>query len=245
MNEEKARTLLSAFRPGGQDAADPVFADALRQAEQDPDLARWLTAEREFDRAMQKKLADVPVPSGLLDDILAIPAVTRAPSFWRRQRGALALAASLLLLVGGLWAASGLFAPPLSFEAFPRVAAGHVSRPFRLEHASLSLEAAERWSRLRLRDGLPESLLAAAERGIGCRSFNWRGESIYLFCFSLEDGELAHFFVMDAGALPDAAPDGALQFGVHGNWNTARWADERHAYVLASEVDMDSVRALL
>ena len=245
MNDEKAKTLLSAFRPGGQDAADPVFAEALRQSEHDPDLARWLSAEREFDRAFQKKLSEVPVPTGLLDEILAMPEVTCSPSFWRRRRRVLALAASLLLLAGGLWTASGLLVPRLSFEMFPQMAADHVSRPFRLEHASLSLEAAERWSQVRLRDGLPESLRAAAEQGIGCHSFNWRGESIYLFCFSLEDGELAHFFVMNANALPDVVPGDTLQFAVHGEWNTASWADDRHAYVLASAANMDTVRALL
>ena len=41
MTSEAARKILAIYRPT-IDGGDPQFADALAQAERDPELARWL-----------------------------------------------------------------------------------------------------------------------------------------------------------------------------------------------------------
>jgi hypothetical protein len=41
MTNESAKFLLSAYRPNGTDAHDPVFKEALEQAPCDPELATW------------------------------------------------------------------------------------------------------------------------------------------------------------------------------------------------------------
>jgi hypothetical protein len=41
MNNSEAKYILGAYRADGQDAAEPAFAEALRQAETDPDLGGW------------------------------------------------------------------------------------------------------------------------------------------------------------------------------------------------------------
>jgi hypothetical protein len=42
MSIEDAKLILSAYRPGDQDADDPQFREALELTRHDPDLARWI-----------------------------------------------------------------------------------------------------------------------------------------------------------------------------------------------------------
>lgn len=245
MNNAQARMLLAAYRPGGEDANDPVFREAMRQSELDPLLTLWFAEERKLDEAAQRKLAAVEVPPTLLPELLAIPLAAGSAGFWRRTRSAWAAAAGVALLVGGLWAARATTHPRLALSAFPHVAAALLNRPFQLEHTSLPLESAERWAGVALRKALTQPLLQAAERGIGCRTFRWRGRDIRLFCFSLPDGEVVHFFVMDAQAFPDAPPSPNPQFAQHRRWSTATWSDEAQAYVLASSGAIEHLKTLL
>ena len=71
MNNRDAQFVLSAFRPGGQDAHDSRFADALSQAKNDPALAQWLEEQLVFDRAFADALQSTPVPADLYRRILA------------------------------------------------------------------------------------------------------------------------------------------------------------------------------
>ena len=41
MKSKEARQLLEVYRPGGADAQDPQFQEALKQAGRDPALAGW------------------------------------------------------------------------------------------------------------------------------------------------------------------------------------------------------------
>ena len=60
MTEQEARLILQSYRPGGEDKDDPQFAEALREAERNPELARWLAEEQAFDCAMAAQLASAP-----------------------------------------------------------------------------------------------------------------------------------------------------------------------------------------
>ena len=42
MNEEKAKFILSAYRPGHEDRDDPEFAAALALVQSEPELQAWL-----------------------------------------------------------------------------------------------------------------------------------------------------------------------------------------------------------
>ena len=65
MKNDEAKFILSAYRPDGDDAGDARFAEALAQAEQDPELAPWLQEERRFDSVFCDALGAVPVPPDL------------------------------------------------------------------------------------------------------------------------------------------------------------------------------------
>ncbi|MEO0018966.1 MAG: hypothetical protein RLZZ522_2249 [Verrucomicrobiota bacterium] len=77
MDREQARFILSSFRAGGADRADPGFAAALELADADPELGQWLASERAFDAAFAAALVRVPLPEPLRQHILDHLAIER------------------------------------------------------------------------------------------------------------------------------------------------------------------------
>ncbi|HEY5991804.1 MAG TPA: hypothetical protein VIU10_04430, partial [Candidatus Udaeobacter sp.] len=77
MDNREAKFVLSAYRPGGQDANDPRFSEPLAQARHDPVLERWFQDSIAFDAAVTEKLCAVTVPPDLRDNILAGAKVSR------------------------------------------------------------------------------------------------------------------------------------------------------------------------
>jgi hypothetical protein len=76
MTNQEAKSILGAYRPNGQDAADAVFDEAVRQAQRDPQLGAWFAHSRGLDAAMMGKLRELAPPPGLKEAILAL---TRNP----------------------------------------------------------------------------------------------------------------------------------------------------------------------
>ncbi len=74
MNLDEAREILSACRI--EDAEDPLFTPALAFARREPELARWLAAERARDALLRRHLQAVPVPrmlrAALFDQLRAV-----------------------------------------------------------------------------------------------------------------------------------------------------------------------------
>lgn len=114
MDNARHRQLLRALRPHGADRLDPEAQPALRAAEADSALGRWLEKEQAFDRGLAERIQSVAVPVELRDSIFA--AVERsqpAPTPVRRRIfvhrpiatavAALAAAASLTLLLVLIW----------------------------------------------------------------------------------------------------------------------------------------------
>ena len=71
MNRHEAKRQLEVFRPGGADARDPCFAEALKQLEHDPELARWFNEQRRFDAVMAEGVKAVATPADLKAAILS------------------------------------------------------------------------------------------------------------------------------------------------------------------------------
>src|ERR1039458_1792759 len=95
MNNNEAKFLLCAYRPGGRDADDPAFAGALAQARQDPALGAWFAREQAFDTMMASQLGSIAPPPGLREAILTGASVSRASPVARRWPVWLARAAGL------------------------------------------------------------------------------------------------------------------------------------------------------
>ena len=65
MTNEEAKQILSACRPGGQDAGDPSISGALQHARNDPTLAAWFEREQAHSAVIAAKLREVAPPPGL------------------------------------------------------------------------------------------------------------------------------------------------------------------------------------
>jgi len=50
MNRHQAKEILQSYRPGGGDAGDPAFAEALEMTKHDAELRRWFDEQQTFDR---------------------------------------------------------------------------------------------------------------------------------------------------------------------------------------------------
>jgi hypothetical protein len=104
VNFDDAQFLLGAYRPGGQDARDPQFAESLARVRDDPALARWFEAERAFDAGVSAKLRAVPVTPDLRWQLMIGRKLSRPARSWRRRATRLGLAATvaiILLIVAG------------------------------------------------------------------------------------------------------------------------------------------------
>src|SRR5438132_13765919 len=69
MDSSEAKEILSLYREGIDDS-DPQFAEALAQAEHDPELSDWLRQQGESYRAVRNKLRETEPPAHLRDKIL-------------------------------------------------------------------------------------------------------------------------------------------------------------------------------
>lgn len=72
MDKERAKFILQSFRPDGEDASEPAFAEALELAAKDRELGEWLAAERAQDAAFAAMLSDVEIPEDLRDAIFDV-----------------------------------------------------------------------------------------------------------------------------------------------------------------------------
>ena len=67
MDPDLAKLTLSAYRPGTEDVRDPHFAEALSEAERNPELAAWFAEAQRFDAEMAALLEGAPVPAEVRD----------------------------------------------------------------------------------------------------------------------------------------------------------------------------------
>jgi hypothetical protein len=235
MNNDEAKFILNAYRPGGQDANDPQFHEALEQARHDPDLARWFDEQRELDNRIGTTLRTaLAPPPEFKSSLLAQRRLVRV-SFWRKPAWvATAIAASLALLltVGLLFTRS---AQSLDFAQY-RVAMSEFvdGRIDRLDLMSSEVNELRNWLE---QQGAPSDFVLpaglAGRPALGCRLKEWNGQKVSLLCFELENREVAHLLVIDRDALTDT-PLEAPEFVRSGPVATVAWSRDDKIYLLAS-----------
>jgi len=237
MNEQEARLILQACRPGEMDRNDPEIAGALRQLAGTPELARWFAEEQAFDRAISAHLAAIPAPFGLKTRLLA-QAATPSTSTGSRWLIGLAGVAALLFLfaqVAAFWRTSAPVADSLAGYSSEMVSFIKLDPPLELMNPDLGAIGAWLTQKEALRPEVPPHLTTLP--AVGCRVLSYRGHKVTLICFRREGGGLAHLFVVDRTALPRLKPGGAPFFQRNDGWTTATWADNDRAYMLAVQGD--------
>lgn len=246
MTNEQAKLLLQAYRPGGQDAQDTLYAEALEQVRRDPELARWFEVEQRLDAAIGRKLRELPVPPALKHNILAAELMTRSEPWWRRRGIGLAAAAAAAVLLAGaaMW---------LQSQGAPQFAAYRdemiqraLKDPDHLTFASRDLASIRQWLQAREVDAAFD--LPARLRGLtphGCRIVDWNGERIVLICLVPEGKSHVDLFVIDRTRFRDFTPSAGPQFGRSGALTTAVWRKGNKTYLLAGKLDEDQLSRFL
>ena len=257
MDRKEAQLILSGLRPGGLEANEPFFTEALALAETDPELHVWWQAQQEFDRRVSARLREVPVPASLRQRCLLSPKiVSYYPPQWQ-HRGLLAAAAAVAILcvVGTWWqvSSSGNIAGNSSSEVFPvdrGTFTGQVidkldgSGPL-LAKLSSNPDEVKAWLQQRKAPIGQMPPKFAAMPPVGCQEYVINGHTVSLVCITMPDGGVAHLFVVDKGALSNPPSSAGPEYGSMKGWNLASWSDGQMSYVLATNATMDDLKQLL
>jgi hypothetical protein len=235
MNNQEAKLILQAYRPNGEDASDPMFAEALDQSRKDPELQRWFAEENLLNVRLQARLdTAVPIPPGLKSDLLALRKTVR-PEPWWQQSMKLAAAIVVLLSLGAiLLLLTQRPGPVASFrETMARSSTQteeHVTFP------SHDMAKIQQWLQGRSM-GTNFDLPALLAGGIpqGCRVVDWNGRKATMICFFLQSGEHMDLFVIDRASLPDFPANSAPQFAKADGLMTAMWASGEKVYLLTGQ----------
>jgi hypothetical protein len=248
MDNREAKFVLNAYRPGGRDANDPRFAEALEQVRRDPILQRWFEGAVAFDAAITEKLCATPVPIDLRGSILAGVKVSRTPT-WKNRLRKLAIAAAVILtavMASVIWHETR----PAHLAGWQSQALDVVSSLVRKEssfdaqsHNADELLAWLRTNHAPAAQKLPDTLDKLTS--IGCKTFSWNGRPVSVICFKRPDGGLIHLVTMNSPAPSSRLLKTAPEFVQQGEWATATWREGGTTYMLALEGSHDQLRSYL
>jgi|HubBroStandDraft_1064217.scaffolds.fasta_scaffold50868_2 hypothetical protein len=244
MTTEEAKFILSAFRPGGTDAGDEAFGDALRLAGDDPALGAWFAQSRAHDKAVSGKLGQVAPPAGLREAILAGVRVSDS----RRSSGLgwgwiAGLAAAAAVAIGVF----SMRAPALPDTGTSALAGFAINDMVNERHGgrgeaagALVAELQTKGARMPGADQIDFERL----RDTGCRTLNFAGHDVIEVCFA-RDGALFHLYVTRRdGPLGDSVARGP-SFIAEAAGAAAVWSDKRFDYAIASTAGIEAIRRLL
>lgn len=243
MTNGEAKFILAAYRPCGRDAEDPLFAEALAQARDDPDLRTWFISQLAFDASVCAKFRELQPPAGLRETVLAGARVSRAghrPKLWQRRIPWLTLAAAAaVLVVAGALLLSGHARPDL--DGLTRFAlhdtAHNGTDHFGSVGAMRELEARLAATNFRSDSEFPFNLERL--RADGCRTVRVAGHEVFEICFG-RDHEF-HLYFARRGDLTGAHTD-MPKFTSQGPLAAATWADSRFAYSLVTSAGTTALR---
>lgn len=238
MDKSEIRALLSAYRPGDPETADPRFQQAKAEAEADPELAPWWAEQQEVDRIFSFKLQSAKVPPDLKKRITAWEKRGSRRSSWNRAAMLAAACIVALAVLFGSW--RGPFQPAVSLAdyrdemvSFIRIDPSLDMNTSDLSRISTFLENGGAPSQLKFPEKLEQT-----QHLLGCRILRFRGHDVALVCFGREQGELIHVFVVDRAAMSDLRErDKVLHYQKVGAWMTASWVEGNQAYLLTVEGD--------
>jgi len=244
MDKSEVRAILSAYRPGDPETADPRFQQAKLQAEADPELAQWWAEQQEVDQLIAVKLQSASVPPGLKARVTAWEKRSSQRLTWNRTTMLAAASIVALALLFGAWRISSK--PTVTLADYRDEMVSFVKQTPALD---LKSEDLTRITEFLEKSGTPTRANLPVKLGeldpIGCRTLRFRGHNVALVCFKRTDGRLVHLFVVDRAALPRMARDGGRDYSGQGEWMTAAWAEGDQAYLLAVQGDRETLEKYL
>lgn len=247
MDNREARSLLSMHRAGETEFVGARLPEAVRQAEADPELARWWSEEQEIDRSIAARLAAVSVPAGLQARVAAgmeaRPASVIRPGW---SRAVLLAAASIIALAVLFSSWRGPFQPAVSVADYRDEMASFIKIAPNLELESADFARLQNFlakANAPSNFTLPETL--RRYQPIGCRVLRFRGRDVSLVCFKLGGDRLAHLFVTDAKAVPAGGRASAPIYAAEEDWMTATWTEGDQVYLLMAQGDRGDLEKFL
>jgi hypothetical protein len=249
MDNREAKFILNAYRPGGQDANDPRFAEALEQARRDPILQHWFDESVAFDAALTEKLSATPVPSDLRESILAGVKVT-SPPHWKNRWRKWAIAAALVLsaTLGVVIWHNTRPAPVAGWQlqALDAILSSIARNESHFDLISSNPADLVKWLRANHAPtgaSLPDYLDKLPS--IGCKTIFWQGKPVSLICFTLPEGRAIHLVMTNVSTESDRAIKHKAKVIQQGHWATATWREGDMIYMLALEGARDELRPYL
>jgi len=244
VNSHEAKEILLSYRPGVDDVKDPSIAEALRQMEQDPELAAWFEQLRQTDDAIRRQLRETPVPLGLKQRILAEQKIVRPDFGWRKPMLVAAAAAVVVLTVLSAWIIQRTASTGLS--AYRAEMVRYVSSSY-----SSTFVKATSFDELRQvlakRNWPTDFIIPDRLRSvtvIGGSAVEWKGHKVALACMK-EGRHGLWLFVIDKSALPDAPKTGTPQIKEVESEPTAAWSQGGKAYLFTVQGDEAFLRKYL
>lgn len=245
MNTEEAKFILSAYRSGGRDSADPAFAEALAQAERDPELRAWWEREHGLDAAVAARLQAVAPPAGLREAIFAGSRVSGPERRRWLQPVWLAAAAAVAVLLAATVTWRALRAAPtwteLATESLLDLVQSHhdhVGRPpgltaWQARLAGFALP-------------LPQTLtLDLAElRQRRCRTMKVGGREVFELCFE-RDGVWYHLYAARRADFPPRGTEEPVELTARDGYVAATWADAANVYTLVTGAGFEALRRMI
>jgi hypothetical protein len=246
MTNQEAKFTLSAYRPGGSDAGDPMFGDALTQAQRDPVLGAWFATEQRHGSGVSARLREIAPPPGLREAILAGARASGGMpvrSWWTRP-GWMALAASVAVMIGvtatALWRHSG----PAQMDRLEAFAVDDTLHGRHGSHgdAANALNVLLSQPTTHLGGQLPVDF--ATLRATGCRTLSFAGHDVIEICFTRGGAEF-HLYALQSADFPGLPASAGTESGTREGMGFASWVDAAHRYVLVSAAGMEAIRHLL
>jgi len=254
MTNEEAKFMLHGYRSNGADADNEAFADALRQAQNDPALREWFEREQAFDAVVVSKLREVQAPVGLRESILAgkkmtPPATEKSARPWWMQTWSVSLAAAAAIVVAFTVALTQpvpdgnplVTMEPVLQLALDDLADGQAPGSYAHRLGTFGAWLLNDDNRLQsMEDPIDFDQL----RDLGCRTVDVGGHELFEVCFQRESGWF-HIYILPREAVDPDSLHAEPMFHEKGGFVAASWADKNHAYLVASLTDLASLREIL
>lgn len=244
MKNEDAKFILSGYRPGGQDASDPAFAEALEQAKRDPALGKWFAEHQAHAAAVSAKLKEIVPPAQLRAAVLAGSSLAQPTVRVRWLRPALIGAAAAVVVFAGLVtvlpAKSTFDVEKLTAFAIKDAQVFPHGRP--AGTAAKELQTQLSADDVCLTTGLHFDFETL--RTTGCRTLTDDGHEMVEICFQ-RNGDYYHLYIVRRSDFANMHPKSFAGPNTQERVSFVSWADQNYFYIVASLAPSESLVRLL
>lgn len=244
MTRDEAKEILKLYRPS-TDAADPSFAEALELCEVDAELREWFENHCAVYTALRSKFAQIPVPEGFKEQILA-ERKTHTQTSWQRVAASVIALAVIVGILSFPWISHWhQDRATRSFPTFLNVAASIALRSYSMDISTDDLVQIRAY--LAERDAIADYALPANleknTKPTGCVATKWHGTPVTMICFRsgkpLPPDQTSDLwlFVIDRKSALGTPASAKPQIGAVNRLTVASWTIGERTYVLASDAD--------